>query len=283
MDLLTQLNLAMEYIEKNICEDISLDDISKVTLYSPYHFGRLFYYIADMPLSEYVRKRKLTRAATELQRGTERVIDIAVKYGYESAESFTRAFVKQHGVTPTSARQHGSVLKIFSPFSFQIKIKGAQNMNWKIEQKEAFEVLGIEKIFNKDTGSEISEFWEETRIDGRRVKLFEQAEDHKHEAVYGLVNYFDSGNDTIAYMIGIRNENNFNASGYKIVQIPKHTWVVFRAEGLNGHGDDQIQIGDLYHAFSEWLPSSGYKQFGCLQIEAYGNGFEEVWVTVAKG
>ena len=282
MDLLTQLNLAMEYIEKNICEDISLDDISKVTLYSPYHFGRLFYYIADMPLSEYVRKRKLTRAAMELQRGTERVIDIAVKYGYESAESFTRAFVKQHGVTPTAARQHGSVLKIFSSFSFQIKIKGAQNMNWKIEQKEAFEVLGIEKIFNMEVGNEISDFWEETHINGSRVKLFDQAEKCKHEAVYGLVNYFDTGKDATPYMICIRNESGFDISGFKITQIPKHTWAIFHAEGLKDHGDDQIQIGDLYHAFSEWLPSSGYKQIGSLQMEAYGDGFEEVWVPVEK-
>ena len=280
MDLLIQLNQAMDYIEKNICEDISLDDVSGNTLYSPYHFGRLFCYIADMPLSEYIRKRKLTRAAMELQSGADRVIDIAVKYGYESAESFTRAFVKQHGVTPTAARQNGTVLKIFSPLTFHIKVEGATDMSWKIEQKEAFEVLGIEKVFANETES-TSAFWEGTRVDGSRVRLFKQEEDRNQEAVYGIINHFDTGKGTFPYMIAIRYENDMDTNGYTISQIPKHTWAIFRAD-VKDHGDSEIKIGQLFHAFSEWLPSSGYKQIGRLQIESYGNGFEEVWTPIEK-
>src|SRR5690349_16720955 len=86
MDLLTQLNLAMDYIEEHICDDIALADVSKVTTYSPYHFGRLFYYIAEMPISEYIRKRKLTLAAMELQSNDIKVIDLAVKYGYDNGD-----------------------------------------------------------------------------------------------------------------------------------------------------------------------------------------------------
>ncbi|MCL1986419.1 MAG: AraC family transcriptional regulator, partial [Firmicutes bacterium] len=97
MDLLTQLNCAMQYIEDNICDEASLTKVSKVTNYSPYHFGRLFYYIADMPISEYIRKRKISLAAAELQNSKIKVIDLAIKYGYESADSFTKAFTKQHG------------------------------------------------------------------------------------------------------------------------------------------------------------------------------------------
>jgi AraC family transcriptional regulator len=107
MDLLTQLNLAMDYMKEHICDDIELVDVSKVTTYSPYHFGRIFYYIAEMPLSEYIRKRKLTLAAIELQNYDVKAIDLAVKYGY--ADSFTRAFVRQHGVTPTVARKIGVI------------------------------------------------------------------------------------------------------------------------------------------------------------------------------
>ena len=117
MDLLTQLNRAMTFVE------------------------------------EYIRKRKLSLAAMDLQNGEEKVIDLAVKYGYDSADSFTKAFVKQHGLTPSAARKPGVVLKIFPPMSFQIKIKGVQKMNWRIEKKEAFEVFGIERIFSQ--GSEI--------------------------------------------------------------------------------------------------------------------------------
>ena len=91
MDLLTQLNSAVKYIEDNICDDIELEKVSKVTNYSPYHFGRLFYYITDMPISEYIRRRKLSLAAMELQSSKIKVIDLAVKYGYDSADSFKRA------------------------------------------------------------------------------------------------------------------------------------------------------------------------------------------------
>ena len=146
MDLLTQLNNAVKYIEENICADIEIDKISGVTYYSPYHFGRIFYYITDMPLSEYIRKRKLSLAAMELQNSAVKVIDLAVKYGYDSADSFTRAFIKQHGITPTEARLNGVILKLFPPVTFQIKIQGVQAMNVKIEEKEVFEVLGIQFI-----------------------------------------------------------------------------------------------------------------------------------------
>ena len=128
MDLLTQLNRAVQYIEEHICDDIELVKVSSVTNYSPYHFGRIFYYITDMPISEYIRRRKLSLAAMELQNNTPhgggiKVIDLAVKFGYDSADSFTKAFIKQHGMTPTEARRSGVVLKIFPPITFQIKIQ----------------------------------------------------------------------------------------------------------------------------------------------------------------
>jgi AraC family transcriptional regulator len=110
------------------------------------------HYIADMPLSKYIRKRKLSLTAIKLQSGDEKVIDIAFMYGYDSADSFTRAFVKQHGVTPSQARQPGVNLTIFpcgacTAYShFQIKIEGVLAMNWRIEEREAFEVFGFERV-----------------------------------------------------------------------------------------------------------------------------------------
>ena len=113
MDLLTQLSRAMDYIEKHICDDLALADVAKVTATSAYHFGRSFCYIAEMPLSEYIRKRKLSCAGIELQNSDIKVIDLAMKYGYENADSFTRAFSKQHSITPIAARRRGVTLKIW--------------------------------------------------------------------------------------------------------------------------------------------------------------------------
>lgn len=117
-----QLNKAMDYIEEHIEDEMLQDDVSFVTSYSRYHFGRLFYYIADMPLSEYIRKRKLTRAAEELVGSNVKVIDMAVKYGYDSADSFTRAFKVQHGVTPSELRKAGYIINKYPKLHFSIDI-----------------------------------------------------------------------------------------------------------------------------------------------------------------
>lgn len=280
MDLLTQLNHAMEFVEEHICDDVALADVSVVTSYSPYHFGRMFYYIAEMPFSEYIRKRKLSLAAIELKAGDIKVIDIAVKYGYDSADSFTRAFMKQHGVTPTVARQKDVLLKIFPPLTFQIKIKGVQEMNWRIEQKEAFEVFGIEKLFGKE---KVSEFWDECAADGSRIELFKQAELLKQPAAYGLIGYNENVQNSMSYMICILKEDGCKTDGYKIIQVPKLTWAIFHVNGLKDHGDDQCQIGKLFNrAYSEWLPSSGYEKAKGPEMEVYGHGFEEVWIPVVK-
>ncbi len=205
MDILTQLNRAMAYIEAHIDDDITLTDVSSVTAYSPYHFGRLFYYIADMSLSEYIRKRKLSLAAMKLQNGGDKVIDLAIQYGYDSADSFTRAFVKQHGVTPSNARQPGVGLTIFPPLTFQIKIEGVQAMNWRIEEREEFEVFGIERIFKNDENNKVPGFWDECFGNGEYERLYKAAgakngEDGKH-CIGAMCGYFESGDDSFPYII----------------------------------------------------------------------------------
>ena len=293
MDLLTQLNHAVKYIEDNIYDDIELEKVAKVTSYSPYHFGRLFYYITDMPISEYIRRRKLSLAAMELQNSKTKVIDVAVKLGYDSADSFTRAFVKQHGVTPSEARRNGVVLKIFPPITFLIKIQGVHGMNWRIEDKEAFEVFGIERIFRNDETSKVPDFWAECYHAGQYHKLYHDAGgvgDPDHEqpgvsVVNAICGYCESGENTFPYMLCAFKTDSCITDGYKIFQVPKTTWAVFRSEEADNPGK---QIPDLFRrAYSEWLPSSGYdKTFG-PDMEIYymsdgGKYYEEVWIPVVK-
>jgi len=285
MDLLTQLNSAVKYIEENICDDTELAQISKVTNYSPYHFGRLFYYIADMPISEYIRRRKLSLAAMELQHSKIKVLDLAVKYGYDSADSFTRAFVKQHGITPTEARRNGVILKLFPPVTFQIKIQGVQEMNWRIEEREAFEVFGIERIFKNDEISKVPNFWTECQQNGSYAKL--EAEAMRGEPVFrtgectinAICGYTEE--DFFPYMIcAVKNEKN-NSDGYKTFSVPKATWAVFNIDGLPDHSDCQIPAL-FQRAYSEWLPASGYDKAAGPDLEIYGEHFEEVWIPILK-
>jgi AraC family transcriptional regulator len=289
MDILTQLNCAMTYIEAHIDDDLALADVSSVTAYSHYHFGRLFYYIADMPLSEYIRKRKLSLAAMKLQNGSEKVIDIAVLYGYDSADSFARAFVKQHGVTPSAARRPGVNLTIFPPLTFQIQIKGVQAMNWRIEEREAFEVFGVERIYKNDETDLVPGFWTEIQQNGEQQKLFdathETMPDKGEMALRAVCGYSEPGDNSFPYMICALRKPNSKTDGYKTAQIPKTTWAVFRSEPLPHYG---IAIPELFsRAYSEWLPSSGYDKALGPDMEIYGlcddgKCYEEVWIPVRK-
>lgn len=297
MDLLTQLNRAVSYVEENICNDLELSKVSEVTTYSPYHFGRLFYYIAEMPLSDYIRKRKLTLSGIELQTSNIKVIDLAMKCGYDSADSFTRAFVKQHEVTPTAARQSCVFLKIFPPLTFQIKIKGVQGMNWRIEEKEAFEVFGIERIFGNYETNKVPDFWTECHQNGSYEKLFDDAGGTRYPDGHGypredgsciinaICGYCEPGENIFPYMLYALKDEKSKTDGYKIVQIPKCTWAIFRSGELDNIG---LEIPHLFNqAYSEWLPSSGYDKALGPDMEIYGtakNGkyFEEVWIPVIK-
>jgi len=166
MNLLEQLNCAIEYIESNLTDEEALASVAGVTAYSPYHFQRIFNYLTDIPLVEYIRRRKMSVAIADLQKG-EKVIDVAVKYGYTSADSFARAFERQHGVTPSYVRQHGVKFQIYPPLTFQIQIKGMNKMVCKIEQKAAFEMFGVVgENHNNNAFEEVPEFCMKCDDDG---------------------------------------------------------------------------------------------------------------------
>jgi len=305
MDILTQLNRAMAYIEAHIDDDLALADISSVTSYSPYHFGRLFYYIADMPLSEYIRKRKLSLAAMKLQNGSEKVIDLAVMFGYDNADSFSRAFVKQHGVTPSAARQPGVNLTIFPSLTFQIKIKGVQAMNWRIEEKEAYEVFGIEGIVAQGAGGVL---WDKCFKDGSYEKLFDDAGGKRQPngfgypredgacVIHAIAGYrendncsayagYSEGEDGLPYMLCALLKPGIDTSGYTVVKIPKTTWAVFRSKAVDWAGGELPGLFD--QIYTEWLPTSGYERASGPDMDIYygtddGKQFAEVWIPVKK-
>jgi AraC family transcriptional regulator len=290
MELLTQLNRAMAYIEAHLDDALALEDVARVTGYSPYHFGRVFNYIAELPLSEYIRRRKLSLAAMKLQSGRDKVIDLAILYGYDSADSFTRAFVKQHGIPPSQARQPGRSLTIFPPLTFQIKIEGVQAMNWRIEEREAFEVFGFERVFRSDEDGKVPSFWDELKESGEMARLegaagasSDPTGRHRINAVCG---HRETPGDTFPYLIGALKTAECRPEGFCIAQIPAATWAVFRSEKKRAMGSKIMEL--VTRAYGEWLPSSGYEKVpGPDDLEIYytaddGSFVEEVWIPVKR-
>ena len=143
MDWLEHMNAAMDYIEVHLADEISYDRAARLACCSTYHFQRMFSYLAGVPLAEYIRRRRLTLAAFELRGGKCKVIDVALKYGYESPEAFSRAFKKLHGAMPLAAREAGVPLKAYPRMRFHITIQGNKEMNYRILQREAFRVFGL--------------------------------------------------------------------------------------------------------------------------------------------
>jgi AraC family transcriptional regulator len=142
MDSLEKMNEALSYIEENITNEIDFKEVARLAFCSEYHFQRMFSFLAGITLSEYIRRRRLTLAAFELNNSNIRIIDIAVKYEYNSPDSFTRAFQVLHGITPSEARKNGQSLKAYPRMTFQLSIKGGSELNYRIEEKEAFRIIG---------------------------------------------------------------------------------------------------------------------------------------------
>ena len=141
MDWLTGIQNAINFVEEHLTEDIDYEEVAKESACSNFYFQRIFGILCGISLGDYIRYRRLTLAGDELSAFDGKVIDIALKYGYESPESFTRAFSRFHGVTPSEAKKDGSKLKSFSRISVKITLSGGSVMNYKIVEKEAFDII----------------------------------------------------------------------------------------------------------------------------------------------
>ncbi|MGX2946340.1 helix-turn-helix domain-containing protein [Enterococcus alishanensis] len=143
MDWIEKMNAAIIYIEEHITDALNIENIAKVADCSTYHFQRMFIYMTGIPLSEYIRRRRMSLAVADLKKSDMKIIDVALKYGYHSPTAFNRAFQSVHGLSPSSAKLDGALIKSYSPISFKMEIKGAESLDFRIETKESFRVIGV--------------------------------------------------------------------------------------------------------------------------------------------
>ena len=258
MEPLKQLNLALRYIESNLTDDIDFERVAQIACCSEYHFRRMFSFLSGMSLSEYIRHRRLSQAALDLQNTDIKVIDLAVKYGYDSPDSFTRAFQQLHGMTPTEARTSGVVLKAVPPMIFQLTIQGGHDMDYRIVEKEAFYIVGIKKrvkLIYQGVNPEIASMW--ANLTEEKITLLKQLSNVEPKGLLSASTNFEESRaegTELDHYIGVATDKP-HADDWDVLTVPVSTWGVFTARGKF---PDELQRvwGRIY---SEWFPMSGYE------------------------
>lgn len=290
MDWLDKMNAALNYLEAHLDGVVDYEALAQKACCSSYHFQRMFSFISGVPLSEYIRRRRLTLAAFALQNSDIKVIDLALKYGYESPEAFSRAFSRMHGTTPMSARSRGVMLKAYPRLSFQISIKGECELDYRIEEKEAFEVFGLELQTNVIDGicyKEIPAFWEACEGNGSCLRLAGAAKKEPQELLDVGVTYGHSPNGDMRYMIGCLKEPGMQTEGFCQLQIPAQTWAVFSVDWQGPESDSNLH--EVWQRiYSDWFPTADYEHADCdFDMEMYfGHTPSEygvaIWIPVTK-
>lgn len=259
MDQLSSMNNAMLYIEEHLTEDIDYSEVSRIAYCSEYHFRRMFSFLSGISLSEYVRRRRLTLAALDLRDSGVRIIDAAVKYGYSSADSFSRAFQSLHGILPSEVRNENTQLKAYPRMTFQLSIKGGAEMNYRIVEKGPFRIVGFKKrvpMIYQGVNPEIAKMAQ--RLTPEVVQYLKALSDVEPTGIISASTRFSEGRmeekGELDHYIGVATSG-YAASGYDVLEIGDSTWAVFESVGPF---PDTLQStwGRIY---AEWFPSSGYE------------------------
>ncbi|WP_088072997.1 AraC family transcriptional regulator [Gottfriedia luciferensis] len=278
MDWLERMNNALEYIEKNLESDINYRNIAQVAYCSEFHFSRIFSSISGISLSEYIRRRRLTVAAFEIQNSDARIIDVAMKYGYGSADSFSRAFQKIHGIKPSDARNNGVQLKAFPKISFQISIKGDSEMEYRIENLDFdLKVVGKGQLVKTSRAFKtIPTLWNSAKKDGYMQNLIDMSWEEPKCILESLLGVCGKEaaimDEEFNYFMGVR-YNGEIPNGMETLTITHRTWAVFP------------NIVEAWkRLYSEWVPTSKYELADIPCIECYyppkHKPRHELWVPV---
>jgi len=302
MDWITGIQAAINYIEDHLTEELDYEVIAGKSFSSSAHFQRIFSILCGYTLGEYIRNRRLTLAGSELAAGKEKVIDVALKYGYDSPDSFTKAFQKFHGITPSQARSNGNLLNSFSRLSIKISLEGGTMMNYKIETKPEMTLLGYKRRFEGAPFGDAryeqeKNFFMTTRAHQWMLKgiSYDKLSDYCI-----LTNLNDEGYDfyNACSVDQYEKENLYNPDvtgidfmdqfGFEFLTIPAGTYAVFETKKQRYPIDEYFEIRK--RIVSEWLVSSEYEMAEGPEIAVYHwgikGGYEErsieIWIPIVS-
>lgn len=281
MEWIERLNKAVNYIEEHLSEEIDYAQAAKTACCSTYHFQRMFTYMAGVTLSEYIRRRRMSLAAVDLQSG-EKIIDVALKYGYSSPTAFNRAFQSVHQIAPSAVKKDGTFIKSFPPVSFKITVKGVEEMNYRIEEKEEFRIVGVSQPLHKEVEKNfdiVPKMWEKAAMDGTVPKLAELM-NQQPMGVMGVSACGDA--QEWKYFIAVSSTSPLDDT-LEEYTVPAFKWAIFSGEGVCPQAIQDLE----QRIVTEWLPTSGYEYDDGPDIELYlapdpQNAKFEVWIPVRK-
>ena len=284
MEWTDAIRKAVAYIESHITEDITMYEVAEQINISPFYFHKGFSILCGYSITEYIRNRRLALAGEEWITSDITVMELAIKYGYDSPDSFTKAFTRFHGHTPLTVRRDKTMIKTFAPLKLTISLKGGSIMEYRIVKKEAFSVLGVSKMFcYENAKQEVPQFWQEHYTSGKGEHVC---------GMFGINIDLQMGNETFEYLIAdVYNPSKDIPDGFVVKTIPAFTWAVFPCRGALPHSLQDVNT----KIFSEWLPALQEYEFAagyCVEMYdapgKYPNGtkddnyYTEIWLPVKK-
>ena len=265
MDWLKGMNEVLDHVENNLAQPILYESLSRIVGCSVYEFSRIFSFMAGMSISEYIRRRRLSQAVFDIQNGRDKIIDIALKYCYESPSTFSRAFKELHGVSPLFARKMSVPLKSYPPISFVLIIKGVNKMDFRIERHDSFTIMGLSGYSEEDIP------WEKTLwgefLDGGsgpdgsgtfNQALYNNGNPSYYTAPFWQIGAYDfnSIDGKTPTIIGAEYKGTKpDIENLSFKTIPAATWAVFSIKGETG---PVAYPAAWARILTEWLPQSNY-------------------------
>lgn len=280
MDWMERLNESMKYIEEHLTDEIDYEQLERIACCSAWHFQRMFTYMAGVTLAEYIRRRKMSLAAVDLKNSSERIIDIAERYGYHSPTAFNRAFQAFHGIAPSAVKNEGVSVKSFSPITFHIAVTGASELDYRIETRDAFRILGISAPLHGDIEQNftvVPQMWQSAAANGTVGRLAGMM-NAEPRGLLGVSACSDE--EQWKYFIAV--SSSLECGEFEDYTVPASTWAVFSGSGTN-RSMQELQR----RIITEWLPTSGYEYANAPDIEVYlnpdsENAQYEMWIPVTR-
>ncbi len=290
MNWIQAVQSAIDYVEENITKNVDLEEIAKRAYSSPFHFQRVFGILCGTTIGEYIRIRRLSLAGEELSKGNSKITDVALKYGYDTPESFSRAFTRFHGVTPSEAKRGGKV-RIYTPLSVKLVLTGGKKMDYRIVKRAAFQVVckrrKVEKPQTALSPSDIVETWRELGEDGTINRLISLLPSEPvMKGLLGICFSDELQSSRIPYGIGVEYDGRVIDDDLEVVDVPANTYAVFSCRGKMPEA-----FAKTYNRIvTEFFPQSSQFEYAqSVEFEVYPSSDTsdpeyscEIWIAVKE-